>query len=59
MSAESVAVPFRMMTDGRKCLTDQQLVEEPHLMAFVKRFASMFERHPMMDVWIYRDDRFG
>lgn len=51
MSAQSVEVPFRMM-GNRRCLTDQQIQDDPCLAAFVNRFTRCFERDPLRCIYI-------
>jgi hypothetical protein len=52
MKYETVAIPFKQW-GNRQVLTRKQLVEEPWLEDFVKRFPNCFERSNLCDVWVY------
>lgn len=48
----SEAVPFQQC-GNRRCLTDQQLVENPALAEFVQRFRNSFEYCAPSCVWVF------
>jgi hypothetical protein len=50
---ESVAVPFHTRSDGKRFLTEAQLVEDPYLRDFVNRFRDCFIHDMMSDCWFY------
>jgi hypothetical protein len=50
--AESVSVDF-VRIGNRQGLTDEQLVEHPHLERFFLRFRHCFERDPLACVWLF------
>lgn len=56
MSAETVEVPFKM-SGNRRCLTDEQLSESPHLADFVRQFKDSFERDDRMSLWLFKEPR--
>jgi hypothetical protein len=56
MTFETVEVPFKM-SGNRRCLTDEQLSEEPHLADFVRRFKDSFERDERMAIWLFPEPR--
>jgi hypothetical protein len=50
---ESVAVPFQIDANGRRYLTEKQLLQDPNLQAFVDRFRHCFEHDMLTDRWIF------
>ena len=46
-------VPFIITTDGRRWLSSRQLVEDPALADFVRRFAHCFEYHAQANLYLY------
>lgn len=54
--AHSAEVPFLRMKDGRQCLTDEQLAEDPGLAAFVKRFPRCFTYDPCTHIHVFVSD---
>lgn len=53
--AETVAIPFKTL-GNKSILTAEQLVEDPYLAAFVKRFSNCFEHVPNGDYLIFYPD---
>ncbi len=52
MSVESVEVPF-IKIGNRRCLTDEQLFENPYLAEFVERFKDSFEYDGSRSIHIF------
>lgn len=45
-------IPFKLL-GNRQVLTDQQVIEQPHLMEFIKLFPHCFEHDPHYNCFVY------
>lgn len=49
---ESAEVPLKQLPDGRKFLSDFDVVEQPHLLDFVSRFSNYWTRDLNRCGWV-------
>ena len=55
--AESVEVPFRLSSEGRRYLTAEQVEDNPELLQFVLRFGACFAYdHSRNIFWFYPEN---